>query len=79
MTAGKDGGPQIHFKESLIELGSEGGEGVALGNTLSQFLAKLVLWLNAHTHPVTGTLAGKSLPPLDPAPNVASATVKTSA
>ena len=78
MTAGKDGGPQIHFKENLIELGAEGGEGVALGNTLSQFLAKLILWLNAHTHPVSGTLAGKSLPPIDPAPNVASSTVKTS-
>lgn len=77
MTAGKDGGAQIHFKADVIELGAEGGEGVALGSTLNTFLSKLVLWLNAHTHPVTGTVAGKSMPPLDPAPDVASGTVKT--
>lgn len=67
VTAGKDGGPQIVFRPSTIELGGSDGsppsDFVALASLVLGQLNAIVSSFNAHTH-LTSPSGGPSGPPL---------------
>jgi hypothetical protein len=68
-------GSTITINAGSIKIGGGAVEQAVLGNTLDTFLNAVKLWLDTHTHPVAGAVAGPSLPPSPAVTNILSSKV----